>query len=168
MQSLWSSPLCPAAGWTRGEYVLALRGAPWKLPMVSERSSVSGGTWVSSLRCSNCEIAGLAWLPSCVCCPPRLNLWTRRRLVPDPAGGSGVDIVSFGSFSGVVRLYVPELCVLLLPVSVLLCSIFSWLVGLSGRLGFDSVLIVFVFESLAATVGLIVTVEFCWGVCLFS
>jgi hypothetical protein len=114
--------------------------------MVSERLLVSGGAWVSLLRCSSCEIANLVWLPSCVWCPPRLNLWTRRRLVPDPDGGSGVDIVSFGSFPGVVRLYVPELCVLLLSVSILLCSIFPWLVGLSGRLSFERVFIVLGFR----------------------
>ncbi len=46
------------------------------------------------LRYKNWEIDVLSWLPSCVCCPPRLNRWVRRRLDPDPVGGSRVDIVS--------------------------------------------------------------------------
>ena len=96
------------------------------------------------------------------------SLWTRRRIVPDPDGGSGVDIVSFGLFSSDVLLCLPGLCVLLSSVSVLLCSIFPWVVGLSGCLGFECVLVVFIFKSSAATVGLIVTVFSCWGVCLFS
>ncbi len=37
----------------------------------------------------------LAWLPSCVWCPPLLCLCVRRRFGPDVDGLSGVDIVGF-------------------------------------------------------------------------
>jgi len=57
---------------------------------------------------------------------------------------------------------------LLSSVFVLLCSLFPGVVGLSGRLGFECVLVVFIFKSSAATVGLIVTVLSRWGVYLFS
>ena len=87
-----------------------------------------------------------------------MNLWTRRRLVPGPDGGSSVRIISFGLFSSDVRLCVPGLCGLLSTVFVSLCSLFPWVVGLSGRMCFECVMVVFILKSSATTVGLIVTV----------
>jgi len=127
MQSLSSSPLLPTAGYTWGECILAPRGALWKLPIVSERSSVSGGAWVCPLRCRSWEIAVVAWLPSCACCPPCLNRCTRRRVDLEPVGGSGVDIVSFLLFSVGVCLCVSRICVSSSFVSGFLCSLsYRW------------------------------------------
>ena len=68
----------------------------------------------------------LAWLPSCVGCPPLLNLWTRCRLVPDPNGGSGVDIVSFLMLLVSGRVRVAGIDVSLLSVLLLLCMRLGW------------------------------------------
>ena len=110
----------------------------------------------------------MAWLPSCVCCPPRLNRWTRRRLDLDPVGGSCVDILNFMLFSVVVCLCISRVGMSSLYVTGFLCSLFLSVVGLSGRFDFCCALAVFDFPSLAATVGSIVTVLSGWGVCLFS
>ncbi len=48
----------------------------------------------------------LALLPNCVWWPPLLNLWTRRRLVPNPVGGLRVDIVNVWLFVGSGRVCV--------------------------------------------------------------
>ncbi len=90
---------------------------------MSDRSSVSGGAWVFPLRCISCGIVVLAWLPNCDWRPPLFNLWTRRRLVPDPVGGIGVDTVSFGLFLCGGRLCTVKFGVLLLSVVLLLYSL---------------------------------------------
>ena len=129
---------------------------------------MSGGAWVCPLRYRSWEIAILTWLPSCVCCPPRLNRWTRCRLDPDLVGGSGVDIVSFMLLSVVVCLCISKVGVSSLSVTGFLCSLFLSVVEMSRRFDFCWALVVFGFSSSAATVGSIVAVLSRWGVCLFS
>jgi len=87
-----------------------------------------------------------------------LNLWSRRRLGPNPDGGSGGDIVSFWSGSYGVLLLVSRLYVLSSLVSKWLCILFPWVFELSGRFKFEGVLFVSVLSSPAATLGLSVTV----------
>ena len=57
---------------------------------------------------------------------------------------------------------------LLSSVVVLLYGLFAWSISLLRRLGSECVLVILFFKSSAATVGLLVTVFSCWGVCLFS
>ncbi len=94
-----------------------------------ELSSESGGAWVCPVKCSSCEIVDLAWLPNCAWCPPLLNLWTRRRLVPELVGGSGVDIVNFGLFVCGDRSCAVRFGVLFLSVVLLLYSLLAWVIG---------------------------------------
>ena len=167
MQSLSSSPLRPTVGWTCGERILALSGALWKLPSTRDCSYVFGGACVSPLRSKSCEIADLAWLPSCVWWPPRLHLWTRRRLGPGPDGGSSVDIVSFlfviCDCVNVV-LFDVSLCLFILVLYMLLGCVFMSTLSLGAEcpLCFPSVAIVFEFFS--AAVGFCPTVFSGWGV----
>ena len=90
------------------------------MPIVIDRSSESGGAWVCHFRCSSCEIVYLAWLPNCAWCPPLLNLWTRRRLVLEPVGGSGVDIVNFKLFVCADRFSAGKIDVLFVSIVLLL------------------------------------------------
>jgi hypothetical protein len=136
------------------------------LPIVSDHSLVSGGVWFCPLRSSICEIVVLAWLPSCVWCPHLLNRWTRRRLVPDPVGGSCVDIVSFGLFLVDGRLCDVRFGVMLLSVVLLLYSLFAWVIRPSRQLSSECLLVFFCFVPSAATVDLFSTVFFLFG-CLF-
>ena len=99
----------------------------------------------------------MAWLPSCVCCPPRLFRWARRRIDPDPVGGSGVDIVSFVLLTSVVF---SRVGVSSLNVTRFLCILFLSVVEMSGRFVFSWSSVEFVFASVAATVGSCVTVLF--------
>jgi len=100
----------------------------------------------------------MAWLPSCVCCPPRLNRWVRRRLDPNPVGGSGVDIVSFMLLSFVVCLCFYRVGVSSVTVTGFLCSLFLSVVEMSGRFDCCWASVGFGFSSAAATVGSCVTV----------
>ncbi len=117
-----------------------------------------GGAWVCPLRCKSWEISVLAWLTSCVCCPPRLNRWARRWLDLDPVGGSGVDNVSFMFLSFVVCLCFYRVGVSSLIVIGFLCSLFLSVVELPGRFDFCWSSVGFGFLSAAATVGPVVTV----------
>ncbi len=149
-QSLFSSPLRPTVVWTCGECILALTGALWKLLSTRDCSFVSDGACVCHLRYKSCEIADLAWLPSCGWWPPRLNIWTRRRLGPGPDSGSGVDIVRFlfvicDCVS--VVLFDASLFLFILVLYMLLGCVFMSTLSLSAEcpLCFPSVAIVFVF-----------------------
>ena len=108
----------------------------------------------------------LAWLANCDWCPPLLNLWTRRRLAPEPVGGSGVDIVSFGLFVCGDRFCAVRFVVLFLSVVLLLYGLLAWAIGSAKPLRSECFLIFFCFVLSAATDGMCLAVFFRMG-CLF-
>ncbi len=73
----------------------------------------------------------LAWLPSCVWCPPLLYRCVRRRFGPDMDGCSGVDIVSFVFVVVFCRrrrcVCVVELCCVVVIVVVFFLYLLPWL-----------------------------------------
>ena len=65
-------------------------------------------------------------LPSFIRCPTLLNLWTLRRLVPDPDGGYGVDIVSWWMLLICGRFRVVQFDMSFMSLPLILCMRLDW------------------------------------------